>query len=412
MRVIDICLKDLAEMLGDRRILLFLVGMPLVFTLFMGFAYRSGTEGEAEVSLIELGWVDAGTEGALSHALYEMVSEMEGIHLVDLSQDTATAAKAAASGWRQVADEKVRSGSLNGVLLVAPGYSDRSADASPQSPVLITDQSTAEGRALVQAVRIPIARVASAAEIARLVASESGDTGWDISAFESALAAWGRAGSPGLVRLAAQEDTGEAWYGDNPYNMASPGILVMFAIMALVTSANVLLAERKAGTLARMATTSLTRWQILLGHALGMFAITLMQVLLLVVFGQVVLGVDYAREPLATLLISLALSLWVGGLGLTIGILANDDSQVVLFALLAMFILSALGGTWFPLDLVGGAFAAIGRASPSGQAMSGYQDILIRGSGLSAVWQPVGIMVAWALGFSALAWWLFRRIRV
>ena len=42
MRIIDVALKDLSQILRDRRSLLFLVAMPILFTLFMGFAYKSG----------------------------------------------------------------------------------------------------------------------------------------------------------------------------------------------------------------------------------------------------------------------------------------------------------------------------------------------------------------------------------
>ncbi len=179
--------------------------------------------------------------------------------------------------------------------------------------------------------------------------------------------------------------------------------------MSLVRSANVLLAERKSRTLQRLMTTSLQRWQILAGHGLGMLVLTLLQVLLLVVFGQLVLGAAYFRAPLATLLVSLAIGLWIASMGLLIGLLAKDDSQVVLFALLAMFILSALGRTWFPLELTSGAYAAVGRVLPSAQAMAGYQNILIRGLGLGSVVSPVLALLGWALGFGALAVWRFSR---
>ncbi len=40
MRILDLAFKDLAQILRDKRSLLFLVAMPIVFTLFMGFAYN------------------------------------------------------------------------------------------------------------------------------------------------------------------------------------------------------------------------------------------------------------------------------------------------------------------------------------------------------------------------------------
>jgi ABC-2 type transport system permease protein len=129
---------------------------------------------------------------------------------------------------------------------------------------------------------------------------------------------------------------------------------------------------------------------------------------LLVVFGQLALGVNYAREPLGTLMVSIGLALWIAATGLLIGILAKNDSQVVLFSLIGMFIFSALGGAWFPLEASSGAFAAIGGMLPSAWAMNGYQSLLIRGLGLDAVIAPTLALLAYATGFFALAVWQFR----
>ena len=176
-----------------------------------------------------------------------------------------------------------------------------------------------------------------------------------------------------------------------------------------MTSGQILVQERKTRTLQRMITTSMKAWQIVAGHLLAMFVVGFAQEALLVIFGQLALGVNYASEPLAVLLVSAALGLWIASMGLLIGVLVKDDSQVVLFSLMAMFIFSALGGTWFPLEASGGAFAALGRVMPSAWAMTGFQNILIRGLGLSSAWIPVLILLAYALGFFFLAVWRFSK---
>jgi ABC-2 type transport system permease protein len=153
-------------------------------------------------------------------------------------------------------------------------------------------------------------------------------------------------------------------------------------------------------------------WEIIAGHTLAMFAVVFLQIALLVVFGQLVLSVDYMNAPLGSLLVSVALSLWVAAMGLLIGTLVKDDSQVVLFALMAMFIFSALGGTWFPLEVTSGTFAMVGKAMPSAWAMNGYQNILIRGQGLESAWIPTLMLLAYALGFFALAVWRFRKVEM
>ncbi len=141
------------------------------------------------------------------------------------------------------------------------------------------------------------------------------------------------------------------WTGGNPYNQASPGILVQFAIFGLVTSAQILVQERKTRTLQRLITTAMRPWQIVAGHMLAMFTIVFLQMLMLVLFGQWVLKVDYLREPLAIFLVAVMLGFWVASIGLLIGVLAKEEQQVILYSMIAMFLFSALGGTWFPLEI-------------------------------------------------------------
>jgi ABC-2 type transport system permease protein len=187
---------------------------------------------------------------------------------------------------------------------------------------------------------------------------------------------------------------------------------VQFAIFGLVTSGQILVQERKSRTLQRMMATSLHPWQIVAGHTLAMFVIVFVQTILLVIFGQLALGVNYGCGALGILLVSVALGLWIAAMGLLIGVLAKEDSQVILYSLLAMFIFSALGGTWFPLETTSGAFAVIGKAMPSAWAMRGYQDILIRGLDSASVWLPAIILAMYAAGFFMAAVWRFRKMEI
>jgi ABC-2 type transport system permease protein len=116
------------------------------------------------------------------------------------------------------------------------------------------------------------------------------------------------------------------------------------------------------------------------------------------------------REPLGILLVSVTLGLWAASMGLLIGVFAKEEQQVIMYAMIAMFVFSGLGGTWFPLESSGGAFAAIGKTMPSYWAMNGYQNILIRGLGLESVWPAVGMLSLYAVGFFLLAVWRFRKM--
>jgi ABC-type multidrug transport system permease subunit len=123
------------------------------------------------------------------------------------------------------------------------------------------------------------------------------------------------------------------------------------------------------------------------------------------------------NAPLGTLLVSVAAIEFVGGGNGNVdrhgkAIVKDQTHRWSCSALMAMFLFSALGGTWFPLEVSSGAFAAIGKAMPSYWAMNGYQNILIRRLGLESAWMPTLILLAYALGFFVLAVWRFRKMDV
>lgn len=408
MRILDLALKDLSQMFRDKRSLLFLVAMPIAFTFFMGFAYKNvGRDPNAD-NRLPLAVVNPEPEAVLNNALLTRLESSDSIRVEEMNESDAMNA--------------FYKGDVAGVLEIPAGFSEQAtagSDTSQQGEKqlkLIADSASVDGRSLYQLLRLPISQLMGAVEISREtteIIGMSNPSAEQNAAFELAWGKWTEVSKVSLVRVEkAFAEKSTDWTGGNPYNQSSPGILVQFAIFGLVTSAQILVQEKKSRTLQRLITTSIQPWEIVAGHMLAMFTITFLQTVMLVVFGQWVLKVDYLREPLGVLLVSVTLGLWVASMGLLIGVIAKEEQQVILYAMIAMFLFSAMGGTWFPLETTGGTFAAIGNAMPSAWAMNGLQNILIRGLGLESVWMAVGILSAYALFFFVLAVWRFRRIEV
>jgi ABC-2 type transport system permease protein len=157
----------------------------------------------------------------------------------------------------------------------------------------------------------------------------------------------------------------------------------------------------------RLLTTAISRAEIILGHFVAILLITLLQFALLIGFGEL-LGVGYLREPLAVAVLSVAVAVWTASLGLLVGVLAKTEEQVAMYALIPMFVFSALGGAWMPLEVTGETFQRIAHLTPTAWAMDGYKDIVIRGLGIEAVLLPAGIILGYAVLFFSLALWRFR----
>ena len=405
MKILNLAIKDLSQILREKRTLLFLVAMPVIFTFFMGLSYRSADNNEVADNHIPLAVVDSQPEAMLNKALHARLDSSEALKPVDLSKAEAL--------------DALSQGKVDGVLLIPDGFSPQAMEGKTASLSLVAEPTSMQGQALYQLLRGPVSQLMSAVEISQEAANVVGaqkavePSVEQKAAFELAWEKWEANSHLSLVDLRqAVGQKSDDPYGGNPYNQSSPGILVQFAIFGLVTSAQILVQERKTRTLQRLMTTGMKTWEIVAGHMLAMFVLVFLQMTLLVAFGQWVLKVDYLSQPLGTLLVIVALGLWVAAMGLFIGIQAKGEEQVILFSLIAMFLFSALGGTWFSLESAGGAFAAIGRLTPSAWAMNGLQNILIRGLGLASVGQPVVILLAYALGFFALAMWRFRKMEL
>ena len=398
MRIFDLAIKDLSQILRDKRSLFFIIAMPIVFTLFMGFAYRGNTQTDENVDTrIALALVDPQPDSRLNKMLFTRLDSSDSIKVVSMNEDEAMTA--------------FRKGEVAGVLILPDGFSEQVEAGKEAQLNLIAESTSADGRSLYQLLRSPISQLMSAVEVARISADVQSNPEEFVPSIELAWSKWDENSRLSLVKVeqAVAEESSD-WTGGNPYNQASPGILVQFAIFGLTTSAQILVQERKSRTLQRLMTTAMRPWEIVAGHLLAMFTLTFLQTALLVVFGQFVLHVNYLREPIGTLLISISLGLWVASMGLLVGVLAKGEEQVILFSLIAMFLFSALGGTWFPLEAAGGAFNAVGKLMPSAWAMTGLQNILIRGLGLSSTLLPAGILLLYASGFFALAVWRFKKV--
>jgi ABC-2 type transport system permease protein len=394
MRTFDLMLKDLRQVLRDRRSLIFLLVMPVIFTVFMGFALRPAAPGDPRLP-VGLVVEDEGLLGQKIEPLMEASSAIRPVRV-----------EAAAE-----AEAQVQKGELAAALVLPAGFTTQLMAGSQPELSLIADTLKPEGQTARQAVQGIVMRLLSAAQAGtysvQAVKPTEAERGavWE-AGVEQAVSQW----LASTLSIQVEQATVEDPSAKRPvaYAQSSPGMLVMFSMFGLMNAATVLVLERRTRTLQRMLTTSMRRAEIIAGHLLAMFTLVFVQGLLLIIFGQLAFGVDYLRAPAAVLTVLAALALWVASLGLLISALAKGEEQVVMFAMIGMFVFSALGGAWFPLEGTGGAFAAIGKLMPTAWAMTGFQNIVVRGLDFNSILLPAVILFAYAAAFFGLAVWRFK----
>ena len=257
-------------------------------------------------------------------------------------------------------------------------------------PIVIVDPNSSAGQATHTGdLQAAFMRLLGGVEAARLTAQAyegqggTADQEFLTGTLARAIQAWDN--PPLTVTLSesgalATEDE-EAPAATNDFAHSSAGIMVQFAMAGLMGAAAIIVAERKTGTMLRLLTTPVTRLEIVLGHFLAMFIMILAQLSVLIRFGQLLLGVGYLREPLATLLMLLTTAFWAASLGLLIGVFARTEEQVMIFALIVMLLLSGLGGAWMPLEFTDKTFQTVGHFLPTAWAIDGFENIVVRGLG-------------------------------
>ena len=397
MRILDLAFKDLSQILRDWKSGLFLLVMPLLFTLFFGFVMGSASAPKPDIDpRLPVGVIDQ-DGGSLATNLKTLLENSEVVRPVVLDEKDA-----------KRLNQMVEDGALAAVVIIPDGYTTQLLADQPGMLEVIVNQSQPAGQTASRALETVTGRLLGAVEAAHISKSANQQSNVQDS-LGKAIAAWEE---PALT-VSVEKATGNTTQNDQAtsssgYAQASAGMMVQFSIFGLITSAMVLVLERKSRTLQRLLSSPIRRVEVIAGHVLAMFCIVFAQQLILVLVGQFVFGVDYARQPLAILLMITVLSLWAASLGLLISAISRKEDQVITLSLIAMFIFAALGGAWFPLEVAGKTFAAIGHVMPTAWAMDGFQNILMRGLAFQSVLVPAGILLAYTLAFFGLAVWRFR----
>jgi ABC-2 type transport system permease protein len=396
MHVIDLILKNVTQIVRDWKAAFFMLVVPIIFTLLMGFIF-GGFSNSQEDARLPVGFVDR-DESAVSAHLLTLLESSDAIRPVALED----AGKA---------EEQVRNEELAAAVIMPAGYGTQIFAGEPLRPTVIVDENASAGMTAQTAIQTAMIRLLGGVQTARLSAEALGnvDETFLPATLDKTIAAWE---NPPLTvtltqsgTIATQEDTSVVPGGLAHSSVAN---LVQFSLMGVIGAASTIVNERKSRTLQRMLTTTISRAEIILGYFLTIFLLNLVQITLMIAFGAGLLGVNYLREPVAVLLMMAAAATCTGGLGLLIGVLSRSDDQVAMFSVIPTLLMAGLGGAWMPLEFTSEAFQFVGHLTPVAWAIEGFENIVVRGLALDSVLLPAGVLAAYGVVLFGLAAWRFK----
>lgn len=148
----------------------------------------------------------------------------------------------------------------------------------------------------------------------------------------------------------------------------TPGIAVFgFSFLSLF-SATLISKDRTTSFLMRLFASPMRASDYILGYTLPLIPMALMQALLCYVVAGL-LGMRLTANVLLAILVALPAAALFIGIGLLCGSVFNDKQVGGICGALLTNLSAWLSGTWFDLDLVGGAFKKIAYALPFAHAV-------------------------------------------
>jgi ABC-2 type transport system permease protein len=395
-KIFAIAWKDLIVRFASKSELLFFIVLPLVFT----FLLAGGTPSSSDDNRIRLVVVDQ-AQTTLSQQLIAGLGKSTAVRPDVLTLNDAES---------EFKERRVS------VMLIIPVDFGRGDPMGRPYPDLQLRQQPNSLDALVaeRAVQAVTERVGSAVSIAlKSVAEAEKLKAFESDAarqtyFETALAQ-----AQTLMDTAPQRvDIVRAATKDqidyDPRANSSAGQLITWVFIPLLGISSLFAYERQQGTLRRLLTTPTARATFLIGTISGQVLVSLGQMLLLVTFGALVMGVQWGRDPLALALVLVTFALAAAALGTTLGTFIKSEGQATGVSVLLGMVMALMGGCWYPLEMFPTAGGNIVKILPTTWAMQGLLTLVLRGGGLTDILPTAGVLLGFALVFFTVGVWRFR----
>jgi ABC-2 type transport system permease protein len=361
----------------NRSSFIWLLLVPIVFTTIVGAAFggfgSSGPAPKVPVAFVDL-------DRSTASSVFEQALRAESALDVQTPSET--------DGRQQLKDQKVA------VLVVIPGGFGSAVEAGTRTTVeVVRSAGQSSGYFLEQLVSNAATRVSTLAyaasvttdQLARWVALDLAGrlTAWR-TAFASARTTLAEAPTVTTDYSVLARTQPRAQLPDNA-TQSSTGFGAMFVMAGVLGTATALVSERLGNTLSRIMTTSTSVMAFLGGKLMAMMVVGIAQFALFILWGRLVLRVDWGRDPVAVAAMVVLYVFAATGLGVLVGSLCTTMAQASVIATFVTYGTSMIAGSWWPIEVAPPFMQQLARAFPQYWAVNGLNKVVVRGLGFAAI---------------------------
>lgn len=180
-----------------------------------------------------------------------------------------------------------------------------------------------------------------------------------------------------------------------PIQRLAPGISMFGLSFISLFSATLISRDRGSSFLARLFSSLLTAGDFILGYALPLLPMCVVQSLLCYLLA-LVLGLEAGWELLPAMAVLLPADIFFIGVGLLCGSVFSDKQVGGVCGALLTNLAALLSGTWFDVEMVGGWYASLARALPFVHAVDAGR------AALAGDWAVLWPNLLWVAGYAVV----------
>jgi ABC-2 type transport system permease protein len=193
-----------------------------------------------------------------------------------------------------------------------------------------------------------------------------------------------------------------------PAAYAATGELVLFMFLIALTGSGDMVEERRLGISRRCVAAPTRASVVVLGSAMGRYAIALIQAVAIMVFTAFFFDVSWGN-PIGVGALVAAFALVSTAAGLLVGAVARSMEQATSFGPVVGIALGMLGGCMWPLEIVPKTIGRVGRLTPHSWAVRGLVDLMGGTADTARIVRSVLVLLLFAAVLLPLAGWRLRR---
>jgi len=188
------------------------------------------------------------------------------------------------------------------------------------------------------------------------------------------------------------------------FEQSIPGILVMFTLLVLLTSGgSMLVIEREQGLLRRLASTPISKTEVVAGKWGGRMVLATIQVGVALIIGTLLFSMVWGPDIGMIVIVLAAWAAFCASAGLLLGSIARTEGQASGLGALFANALAALGGCWWPIEITPDWMQFLQKLLPTGWTMDALHKLISFQSGAVSAIPNVAALLAGTLVVTIIA---------